>query len=188
MISEFALHNNNSMLDERGNKFNGITINFELLSQQMNHYEKSFLRFAIVGFVGKLMVLRNLYSLFIVFMSPIVIFVITFNCFLCLLCLWTAAQIVQWRRSVIRLNEGLVRSERSFQNGLIPIQNLSFAELQTHYQQLHQSLQFQLIPAFQLLTSLLTTIYAVQRRWSQIKRLNPVPRSDRQKPMSRHIR
>ncbi|MCY7406749.1 MAG: hypothetical protein LH631_05035 [Alkalinema sp. CAN_BIN05] len=121
-------------------------------------------------------------------MSPIVIFVITFNCFLCVLCLWTAAQILQWRRSLIRLNEGLMRAERSFQNGLIPIQNSSFAELQTHYQHLHQSLQFQLIPAFQLLTALLTSIYDVQRRWSQIKRFNPVPRNDRQKPMSRRIR
>ena len=180
MVSELAFHNHNSMLDERGNKFNGITISFELLNQQMKH-DFSGLRSSDC--------LVNLWCcVAFSLMSPIVIFVITFNYFLCVLCLWAAAHIVQWRRSLIRLNESLMQSEGSFQNTLIPIQNSSFAELQTHYQKLHQSLQFQLIPAFQLLTSLLTTIYGVQRCWSQVKRFSSVPRSDRQKRMSRRIR
>ncbi len=121
-------------------------------------------------------------------MLPIFIFVITFNCLLCVLCLWTAGQIIQWRRSLIRLNEGLIRAEQSFQHDLAPIQNSSFADLQTHYQQLQQSLQLQLIPAFQLLILFLTSIYGAQRHWSRINRFNPFPRNDRQKPMSRRIR
>ena len=120
-------------------------------------------------------------------MSPIIIFVIVFNCLLCILCLWTVGQIVRWRRSLIRLNQGLVQAERSLKTGLIPIKTSSFSVLQTHYQQLHQSLQLQLIPAFQLLTSL-SSLYAVQRRWSRINRFNPLRVGDRQKPMSRRIR
>ena len=117
-------------------------------------------------------------------MSPIVIFIVIFNSLLCTLCLWAAGQLVQWRRSLIRLNQGQVRAERSLKTGLLPIENSSFSELQAHYQQLDQSLKLQLIPAVQILTSL----YSVQRRWSQINRFNLVRGNDRQKPMSRRIR
>ena len=130
--------------------------------------------------MAKVIFLRNIHSS----MSPLIIFVITFNCLLCILCLWAAGQIVQWRRSLVRLNQGLMRAERSLQTGLIPIENSSFSKLQTHYQQLHQSLQLQLVPAFQLLTSL----YDVQRRWFRINRFNLIRGNDRQKPMSRRIR
>lgn len=128
----------------------------------------------------KVIFLRNVHTL----MSPIVIFAITFNCLLCILCLWAAGQIVQWRRSLIRLNQSLVQAERSLQTGLIPIENASLSKLQTHYQRLDQSLKLQLIPAIQLLTSL----YDVQRHWSRINRFNLARGGDRQKPMSRRIR
>ena len=129
--------------------------------------------------MAKVMFLHNVH----IHMLPTVIFVVTFNCLLCILCLWAAGQLVQWQRSLIRLNQGLMQAERSLQTGLIPIENSSFSELQTHYQQLNQSLKLQLIPAFQILTSL----YNLQRRWSRINRFNPVRGGDRQKSMSRRI-